>query len=326
MGYGGLLGLILGLREQNRQRQQMGILNQILSQAMGPKDVGMEQIAPSPGVEGMGYEPGIFYGEPKIERPKTLPQDILSTVLSDPRLSLEGKMIGFNLLGKMQPEAEAPIKLAPEEELVTPKGERIYRAGSKARETKRHVLKEGEQLVDDEGNVIAEGPEKKEKPKLVTVSPGQKIVDETGKAVFEMPEKEAEAPKTREYKKNGELITEEWDAQAKKWKPVAKAPREIAKPGEISTEKKKQIDIWTSAINTTLKKYAPIGEGLLISVGEGFDWSSARNAYEKLKEKADKGDLMAKKDLRQIDNWIEKISKEAGLPQKAANDPLGLRR
>ena len=95
------------------------------------------------------------------------------------------------------------------------------------------------------------------------------------------------------------------------------------KPGELSAEKKKQIDIWKDAIGQTLKKYGKPGQFTITS--EGISFGEGQVSYDTLVEKA-KTDPIAKRDLARINHWIEQISKEAGLPKKPVNDPLGIRR
>ena len=311
---------LLKLQEQLKQKELLG---RILAQALSPQAVFGTPETPPKGIpEGSPYEPGP-YSITGWQTPQIGLRSLLQMILANPELSLEGKMMGFDLLSKIEkafPEEEKPIKLSPEQELVSPKGELIYRAAPKEREPKRYILKEGEKLVDEEGNIIAEA---KEKPKRITVSPGQSVIDEEGNVIFEMAPK-PKAPETRKYHRGGLEITEEWDPQAKKWIKISEAPRVIEKPSDISMERQRRINIYQDAINTTLKKYAPIGEGIVIVGGE-FEWGKARNSYEKMKEMAEGGDPTAKRDLVNINHWLSEISKLAGIPMDP-RDPLGIRR
>jgi hypothetical protein len=45
-----------------------------------------------------------------------------------------------------------------------------------------------------------------------------------------------------------------------------------------------------------------------------------------MKKKADEGDPIAKRDLRDVDHWIDQIGKTVGTAKAPTNDPLGLRK
>ena len=202
-----LLDMIMRLREEKRQKEHGSIINEILGQAMAPTMGGMEQMQPSIGIpQEAAYVPGPFYPGPggmQVQAPTVPPPEVLSQILTDPRLPLDAKIRGFELLNKVMPAGEQGVVVGPEDVLLGKQtGKELGRGIGKTKEKKRYPLKENEVLFDEEGNEIARGLPGK--PKLVKVNPGEKVLnEETKEVIFEYPKeisKEDEGKWSKAYK------------------------------------------------------------------------------------------------------------------------------
>lgn len=309
-----ILNFILGLKQQRQQQQQMGYLDEIMGKAIAgqqgmpgvniPSDMPTDIYSPfyNPTTGGMEGRPEV----PKGTLEETM-QDFKSGALTDPRLLFQTKMAVPEMVKGYLPEKEKQHWQAVQGE------ENIWLLNSNTgelKETKTHI----------KGKPHWNDPEKDEEGNLI-----QKNL-KTGEVKIISKFAEAGAPKTRELKHKTEIITQEFDPKTQTWKEISRAPREIEKPGDLATGKKKQIDIWKEGINSRLGKYSPLGSGIVVSLAEGFDLGEARNAYTMMKKEADKGNLTARRDLQAVDHWIDQIGKTVGEPEKPSNDPLGLRK
>ena len=354
--------------QEEQQKQQMGYVSDILSQALAtqiPGTSGVEGIPAQlekeafPGsllFQGMNFPaqaeiPGIP-ATPGITREDAL-RTALDKVLTDPRLSLEDKIMGFNLIKQLQPVPEKGIKLGPGEVLKgETTGREIARGLEKPEPEERNVKIHRfdpkinafvvfETTKTEARDLVASGeweyggePKPTEKidmfdPKdnrklKVPVTQVEKFISKGYELGIPAEKKEDEGEYSEAYRdKEGNLVQKKLSGKNKgEIRVLSPAP----KPGEISENTKKKIDTFKEGIDSRLKKYSPIGSGILLSVAEGFDLSEARNAYTIMKKKAQEGDPVARRDLQTVDYWIAEIGKLIGEPKAPASDPLRIRK
>jgi hypothetical protein len=100
-----ILNSVLGFSEQIKKKQQLTQLAQVLTQEMGPQVIGGTE-------QGGVYEPP-GPGGITVQRPTTLPPDIFSKVMSNPRLSAETKFAALKLLEQFQPQKKEYLEEKP---------------------------------------------------------------------------------------------------------------------------------------------------------------------------------------------------------------------
>lgn len=238
---------ILKLFMHLRQQKELGGLMTQMGEQMPTRMEGWEQMEPSKGIpEGAGYEPGIFQPGPGG---LTMPfQTQAAMILRDPTKSPEAKMMALKMLQGLQPQKKEYLTLGPGQEAIDiTTGKRI---SGPPKATHLQAI-QGEDnwwtFNPDTGELKETNTPIKGKPQWSDPEedPVGNLIQKnlkTGEVKVISKTQKGEAPKTRTYKKNGKLVTEEWEADLKKWKPVAEAPREIEKPGEeLKAAKAKEV-------------------------------------------------------------------------------------